>query len=105
MRMTIRGRLLAVVGLSLLPIALLAYLFVEQSNKDIDFGSKELVGTSYFAALQADLSSLTAGVALPPSVAFDAARASFDDQLGTAELAGTYAAARAKASPPGSSIE
>src|SRR4051812_5763555 len=59
MRLTIRGRLIAVVGLSLVPIALLGYLFVAQSQKDIAFGSKEMDGAQYYAALAPDLAALT----------------------------------------------
>ena len=40
MSLTIRGKLVAVVCLALLPVLLLGYLFVAQSQKDIAFSSK-----------------------------------------------------------------
>src|SRR6188508_2866653 len=78
MDLTIRGKLVAVVCLSLLPIALLGYLFVTQSQKDIAFSSKEALGTEYYAALAADLASLSGAGPLPAPAAFDGARARLD---------------------------
>jgi hypothetical protein len=54
MGLTIRGKLVAVVCLALLPVLLLGYLFVSQSQKDIAFSSKESLGTQYYAALASD---------------------------------------------------
>ena len=61
MRLSIRARLAFVVLLSLLPVALLGWLFVTQSNKDISFALKELAGTHYLAALQPDLVAIANG--------------------------------------------
>src|SRR5689334_24478487 len=96
MRLTIRGRLIAVVCLSLLPVLLLGYLFVAQSQKDIAFGSKELDGTRYYAALAPDLSALAGGGPLGNDGALRTARTSYDVAMGSAERADAYAKLRAK---------
>ena len=96
MRLTIRGRLIAVVCLSLLPVLLLGYLFVAQSQKDIAFGSKELDGTRYYAALAPDLSALAGGDQLGNDSALRTARTSYDVAMGSAERADAYAKLRAK---------
>jgi diguanylate cyclase (GGDEF)-like protein len=53
-------RLLLVIGLLLIPIALLGWLFVKQSNKDIAFASKERDGILYLRVVTPILSKLTA---------------------------------------------
>src|SRR5437764_1827331 len=97
MRLTIRARLIAVLCLSLLPIALLGYLFVAQSQKDIAFGSKEIDGTRYYAALASDLTALTGDEKLPPDDRFSAVRIAYDLEMSSAPLADGYAALRDKA--------
>jgi methyl-accepting chemotaxis protein len=101
LNLTIRGRLLAIVGLSLLPTILLGYLFFAQSEKDIDFGTKEIVGARYFAALAPDLAALSRASAVPASSAFDAARGEFDGELGTAPLAEAYVSAKGSSGASG----
>jgi diguanylate cyclase (GGDEF)-like protein len=44
-------RLLAVVGLLLIPIGLLGWLFVNQSFKDVRFASKERMGAAYLSTI------------------------------------------------------
>jgi methyl-accepting chemotaxis protein len=105
MSLTIRGKLVAVVCLSLLPIVLLGYLFVTQSQKDIAFSSKEALGTQYYAALAADLAALSGAGPLPSPSAFDAARNSLDPVMGSAERAATYARLRSSAPAPAYSAE
>ncbi len=91
---SIRHQLAIIVGLSLLPIALLGYLFINQSNKEIAFGEKEIVGTVYLEALLPDLLAVTAGQQMPSSQAFDTARENFDARLDVVEEASAYAAVR-----------
>ena len=66
MNLTIRGRLISIVLLSLLPTALLGYLFIAQCQKDIAFSAKELEGVRYYAALAPDLAAISSASALPP---------------------------------------
>ena len=87
MGLTIREKLVAVVGLSLLPIVLLGYLFVAQSQKDIAFSSKEALGTEYYAALAADLAALSGAGPLPSPASFEAAGARLDAVMGSGERA------------------
>src|SRR6188768_3307613 len=100
MRLTIRGKLVAVVGLALLPIALLGYLFVAQSQKDIAFSAKEALGTKYYAALAEDLAALAGGWGLLSPTAFEAARAELDEVMGSAERAEAYARLRGEVKVP-----
>src|SRR5689334_7233229 len=100
MRLTIRERLIAVVCLSLLPILLLGYLFVTQSQKDIAFGSKELDGALYYAALAPDLAAVSGAGALPNDAALAAARGRFDTAMGSATLADAYAKLRGGSHAP-----
>ncbi|HVW91552.1 MAG TPA: methyl-accepting chemotaxis protein [Devosia sp.] len=100
MSLTIRGRLIAVVILSLLPILLLGYLFVTQSQKDIAFAAKELDGAQYFAALAPDLAALSGGGPLPAADRFTAARAALDGEMGSAGVSGPYAELRKSAPAP-----
>jgi methyl-accepting chemotaxis protein len=100
MGLTIRGKLVAVVCLALLPILLLGYLFVAQSQKDIAFSSKEALGTQYYAALAPDLAALSGAGPLPSAERFEAARKALDDIMGSGERASAYAALRASAPAP-----
>ena len=55
------GRKLLLLSSSfMLPIALLAYLFIAQTEKDIVFASKEVDGMVYFNSLRVELNELTA---------------------------------------------
>src|SRR6266446_6693959 len=49
-KISISHKLAALVGLFLAPIALLVWLLVAQSSKDIAFADKELDGTTYLEA-------------------------------------------------------
>src|SRR5258708_7521620 len=100
MNLTIRGKLVAVVCLSLLPIILLGYLFVAQSQKDIGFSSKEALGTQYYAALAPDLAALSGAGPLPSVTNFEAARKALDETMGSVERSATYAKLRASAAAP-----
>jgi methyl-accepting chemotaxis protein len=105
MSLTIRGKLVAVVCLSLLPILLLGYLFVAQSQKDIAFSSKEVLGTQYYAALAPDLTALSGGGPLPSATNFESARKKLDETMGSAERSAAYAKLRSSASAPVYSAE
>ena len=105
MGLTIRGKLVALVCLSLLPIALLGYLFVAQSQKDIAFSSKEALGTEYYAALAADLAALSGAGPLPSAAVFEAARTKLDAVMGSDERASAYAKLRGSAPAPTYSAE
>jgi diguanylate cyclase (GGDEF)-like protein len=54
-------RLIAAVALLLIPIALLGYFFVQQSNNDIRFATKELTGVDYLRAVMPALAAITTG--------------------------------------------
>jgi methyl-accepting chemotaxis protein len=54
----IRLKLAMVVALLLVPIALLAWLFIQQSFKDVDFGNKERDGVAYARGAWSVLSTL-----------------------------------------------
>jgi len=57
-RLRIRHKLaLLCLGFAL-PIALLAYLFISQTEKDISFAAKEQLGSTYFATLRDELNGL-----------------------------------------------
>src|SRR5689334_15323986 len=100
MSLTIRGKLVAVVCLALLPIALLGYLFVAQSQKDIAFSAKEALGTRYYAALAEDLAALAGGWGVLPPTKLDAIRAELDGVMGSAERAEAYAKLRGEVKVP-----
>jgi len=93
MRLSIRERLIAVVFLSLLPIVLLGYLFVQQSNKDIAFASKELDGTAYYAVLAQDLAALASEGKQGSSDKLRAIR-SLDEEMDAVALADSYSKVR-----------
>ena len=50
-RMSISKKIFAIVALLFVPIVILTYVFVKQSDKDIDFARKELLGSSYLRSL------------------------------------------------------
>jgi methyl-accepting chemotaxis protein len=55
---SIRHKLFAIVGLFFVPIAILAFLFVQQSIKDISFARKEIDGVTYVKGVWPVLSAL-----------------------------------------------
>jgi methyl-accepting chemotaxis protein len=61
MSISIRTKLVAIVGLLVLPIAVLAYLFIQQSFKDIDFAEKERDGVTYMGGAWPVLRGLIEG--------------------------------------------
>jgi methyl-accepting chemotaxis protein len=94
---SIRHKLGALVGLFLAPIALLVWLLVAQSSKDISFADKELDGTTHLEAAWKLLGGLIAaqdsgGAADATAKAADALRAvgaRFDEDMKTGEAAAT----------------
>ncbi|MFH6785365.1 MULTISPECIES: methyl-accepting chemotaxis protein [Methylobacterium] len=102
MGLTIKTKLTSTVTLFLVPVTLLAGLFVNQSTKDIDFASREQAGVAY---LQAAWPVLRSGVAarIPAATtagdgwaAFEAARERHDATMATGEAARDLALARPK---------
>jgi diguanylate cyclase (GGDEF)-like protein len=87
-------RLVAVVGLLLIPIGLLGWLFVNQSLKDVRFAQKELVGTQYLRVLLPIYGKLIDTEAPTPAqvAAFQVVRRSYDGVLDTGKEAGDLAA-------------
>src|SRR5882724_8666884 len=93
-KISISHKLAGLVGLFLAPIALLVWLLVAQSSKDIAFADKELDGTTYLEAVWPLLGGLIAvqesGSADAAAKAADAVRAlgpRFDEDMKTAEAA------------------
>ena len=96
--LAIRHKLVAIVALLLVPIALLAWLFVAQSRKDITFAAKEADGTHYLQAVWPVLSAATVigvgGGGERPSTEMLAARGrELDEAMGSGEAAKAVAAA------------
>ena len=60
---SIRHKLLVIVLLFLAPIALQVALFVQQTRKDIDFSSAEIIGVDYLAAVWPVLTGQIEGMA------------------------------------------
>lgn len=57
-RLKVRHKLIVLSVTFLLPIGFLAYLFIAQTQKDVDFAALELTGNAYFSALRAELGAL-----------------------------------------------
>ncbi len=74
----IRHKLVGIVALLLVPIALLAWLFVDQSRKDVTFAAKEADGSAYLQTVWPLLASATAIDDAP--LASPVATASFADR-------------------------
>jgi diguanylate cyclase (GGDEF)-like protein len=77
-------RLIAAVGLLLIPITLLGWLFVMQSSKDIAFAERELKGLEYLGAVVPIHSKLAHGEkTIQPSslLAFAKSRTAFDGEM------------------------
>ncbi len=89
--LTIRNKLAGIVVLLLVPIVLLAWLFVAQSRKDMTFAGKELDGTRYLQAVWPVFSAATAidvtAIAAPSTEAFAARGRAFDAAMGSDEAA------------------
>ncbi|SEP15799.1 HAMP domain-containing protein [Methylobacterium sp. ap11] len=99
--LTIRTKLISTIGLFLIPIALLAGLFVMQSRKDIDFAGQEQAGVSYLTAAwpilrSGTMSRIPAAATDDVWAAFDRIHAGFDPAMGTGEAARDLALARGK---------
>ncbi|MCB9994332.1 MAG: HAMP domain-containing protein [Hyphomicrobiaceae bacterium] len=96
--LTIGFRLGIIVLLSLLPVGLLGYLFVAQSNKEIAFAQKEEGGAAYLDAIYPELVALAdGGTALPDVADLNAARARFDADMNSADLSAAFMDLRAAA--------
>ncbi|MER2606221.1 MAG: hypothetical protein ABTQ29_10345, partial [Siculibacillus sp.] len=71
--LAIRHKLIGIVALLLIPIALLAWLFVDQSRKDVTFAAKEADGVAYLREVWPVLAAATAidttRLAGPPATA------------------------------------
>ncbi len=93
---SIRHQLAIIVGLSLLPIALLGYLFVNQSNKEIGFAQKEDRGTAYIQTMISELTALVGGTALPDIAALNAVRTQFDEEMASTAISQSYVKLRDK---------
>jgi methyl-accepting chemotaxis protein len=89
MSLSIKHKLAIVVGLLLVPIVLLGYLFVAQSSKDIAFADKEREGVVYLNAVWPLMVAIAGERDLAAGAADAVAAASrrFDDAFGAAEAA------------------
>lgn len=94
----IRHRLTAVVLFSILPIALLGWLFVAQSQREIAFSAKEIEGTRYIETLMPDLVALARqhdeASPLEANGAFELHSARLDTALGTKAASRAYSKLR-----------
>jgi diguanylate cyclase (GGDEF)-like protein len=84
-------RLIASIGLLLIPIAVLGWFFVAQSNKDITFGSKEIDGVTYLRAVMPIYEAVATGQPIVPAETIEAlqlARTRYDREMETAEISG-----------------
>jgi methyl-accepting chemotaxis protein len=104
-RLSIRARLVGITILFLVPIALLVYLFIDQSRKDITFSDKEVAGVVYLRSAWPVLHALAAAVGDPSlqpasklqsAPKLEAASAIYDGDMGSEaasrELSKTLAA-------------
>jgi methyl-accepting chemotaxis protein len=98
-QISVRATLAIVVVVCLVPIALLGYLFIAQSEKDIGFSAKEMLGTRYLRAVLPDMGAALSGQPLPPGAALDALRGELDPSLATANAGQAYAAIRSSLTP------
>ncbi len=89
--MSVGARLGLIGALLLVPIVLLAGLFYAQSQKEISFAKREIVGVDY---IQEAWLAFETGDA-PARARFDAARAKFDPVLGTSQQSGAFREATA----------
>ncbi len=87
---TIRSRLTVVVLLSLLSVLLLGYLFVTQSEKDISFAHRELLGTDYLEDLLPDLVARFEGGAMPADAQLADAGRRLDGTLELTQWSSAY---------------
>jgi diguanylate cyclase (GGDEF)-like protein len=95
-------RLMAVVGLLLVPICLLGWLFVSQSNKDIRFAEKELLGVQYLRSaipVYAELTRPNPNLELAVFSELRAAGTALDEQLGTVLQSKKLASTLARSKP------
>lgn len=96
--LAIRHKLVGIVALLLVPIALLAWLFVDQSRKDITFAAKEADGGAYLQAVWPVLVAATTidegrrAAAVNAAALGERGRA-LDEAMGSGESARTLAAA------------
>lgn len=74
-------RLALVVGLLLLPICILGYLFVMQAQKDIAFARKEIAGVRYLEAVMPLFEALALGTSASDLSQFEGAAAAYDPMM------------------------
>jgi len=91
-RLSIRGRLVLIGALFLAPIALLVYLFVNQSFSDINFAEREIDGTRYLADLWPSYVKTAMADAVDKTEI--TSRAAFDAEFGSAATSSAYADAK-----------
>jgi len=94
----IRHKLVGIVVLLLIPIGLLAWLFIDQSRKDITFAAKEADGGAYLQTVWPLLAAATSidGAALgnaPATAAFGEKAAALDEAMGSGEASRAVAGA------------
>jgi methyl-accepting chemotaxis protein len=97
-KLSIRDRLVVIVLLSLLPVLLLGYLFVTQSEKEIEFGAKEYRGTDYLEAVYPefhDLALLRAPTQLADNLALAGKADLYNSEMNSAPAFDAYVTAHA----------
>ena len=102
--LSIRWKLVTIVFMSLGPVFVLGYLFVAQSQKDINFASRELLGLRYLGALVPDVVAMVGARPLPPIKDLSKASRSLDGELGTGPVSRDYQALRSSVPASGFSV-
>ncbi len=100
-KISIKARLAIIAFLAFLPVLFLGYLFVTQSQKDIAFASKELVGNQYLSAIGPEIVALASGQPLPSAERLVADGQAFDAMIGTTAIATEYLGLRDAFAGPG----
>ncbi len=96
---TIRSRLTVVVMLSLLSVFMLGYLFYVQSDKDIGFAQKEVLGAAYIAEVVPDLVAVLGGLGLTDGAELARTLNPHNSVLATSDVATSYFDARGQLAP------
>ena len=91
-RLSIRLQLLLIGALFCAPIALLVYIFVEQSLSDIDFARREIDGTRYIAGIWPSFSKTASSKTIAGGEI--AGRASFDQEFGSGATSAPFFSAK-----------
>ena len=93
--MSIAARLALIGGLFCVPLVLLVYLFVHQSNGDIDFAEREIDGTRYLSEVWPGYMKTAVSGQIDSAAPAD--RAAFDAEFGTDATSKAYFEAKAAA--------